>query len=602
VARKNGRPKPETGPVSSREVAGPRGWAVADWLALLGTLLVSVAALHGVLRNGFLNWDDQAALVQNERLAADDVVAWAFTTTHMSHYQPLSWLAWASVRRALGAGPAVHHLASLLAHLAATALVFALAWRLASLTGRAAATRRAAALAAALVFGVHPLRVEAVAWASGLPYPLSLVLLLLSALAYLRYADATPEVPRFLTLSAVLYAVALLFRPVAPGFALLLLLLDWGIGRLGRVGWRRALAEKLPFALLALLATAAEASARSFAPLERVSLGARISQAALAPLVYLWRTLWPVGLSPLDPLPLEPRLSWPALLLGLGLLACVSLLAFRMRARWPALWLAWLAYLLLLAPALGLAPSGLQATADRYTYIPGVVVALLIGAGYAGLWAGPRQAPAAVVLALGVAALGVQSFKQVGFWRDSVTLWTRAIDLDPSNDVALYNLALALDEAGDDAAAEARYRRLLELIPEHDLARRNLGALEAARLEREAGALAASGQLVEAVALYGRALERDPLRLHSRRSRGMALAQLGRFDEALPDLRAAASAQVPEAAVAGALAFALARSGELQEAIRVLREAHARHPEDVGLAANLALLERQAAQEALGAR
>lgn len=569
---------------------------VADGLALLGAILVTFLAFHGVLRNGFLNWDDQEVLVRNQRLEADGVVAWAFTTTHMSHYQPLSWLAWAIVRRALGPGPAVHHLVSLLAHLAASALVFALAWRLASLTGSTATTRRAAALAAALAFGVHPLRVEAVAWASGLPYPLSLVPLLLSGLSYLRYAEAASGARRFLAFSVILYAVALLFRPVAPALPLLLLLLDWGLGRLARVGWSRALAEKLPFALLALLATAAEASARSFAPLARVGLGARASQAALAPFVYLWRTLWPVELSPLDPLALDSRLSWPALLLGAGLLVGLSFLAFRLRARWPGLWLAWLAYLLLLGPALGLTPSGLQATADRYTYLPGVVVALLIGAGYARVWQALPRAAAAAALSAVVATLGALTFRQVGFWRDSPTLWTRALELNASNDVALYNLALALHEAGDARAAEARYRQLLELVPDHDLARRNLGALEAARFEQQAGALAASGRLAEAVTLYDRAIERDPLRLHSRRSRGMALAQLGRFQQALPDLRAAVSGGLPEPAVSGALAFALARSGELQEAIRVLREASARHPGDAGLAANLALLERQLVQ------
>jgi tetratricopeptide (TPR) repeat protein len=251
----------------------------------------------------------------------------------------------------------------------------------------------------------------------------------------------------------------------------------------------------------------------------------------------------------------------------------------------------WLAYLLLLAPASGLAPSGVQATADRYTYLPSVAVALLVGAGAGRLRVDTRWRK---WLALGLAlatALGVLTWRQVGFWRDSVTLWTRAVELDPRNNVALYNLALALDEAGDKPAAAGRYRELLALVPDHAPARKNLELLEAARFEREAGAAVAAGRLDEAAGLYGRALEHDPARLHSRRSRGMALAQLGRFGEAIPDLQAALRAGGAEPEVAAALAFALAQTGRREDALQVLRAAVARHPDSGGLVQELARLE-----------
>jgi len=136
------------------------------------------------------------------------------------------------------------------------------------------------------------------------------------------------------------------------------------------------------------------------------------------------------------------------------------------------------------------------------------------------------------------------------------------VELDHRNDVALYNLASALAEAGRDEEAAARYRELIRLLPDHGPARHNLAVIEAERLERQGNDLAAAGRLGEAAEVYGQALAHDPARLHSRASRGMALATLGRFDEALPDLEAAFRAGRTEPALARALAVARALSEE----------------------------------------
>lgn len=565
-------------------------WVTRDGVALLAVVLVTAAAFHGVVQHGFLNWDDDAALVRNAALDGPGVVAWAFTTNHMGHYQPLSWLAWAALRRALGTGASAHHLASLAVHLLNAALVFVLGWRIGSLAGLAAAPRRVAATAAALVFAVHPLRVEPVAWASAFPYPLALAPLLLSVIAYLAAAGSSSPFP-FLP-SLLLYAVSLLCRSAAPGLPLVLLALDSLLGRPAGRGWKRVLLEKLPYALLAFAATLAEAATRDFAALERVGAAARAAAATTAPFAYLTRTLWPVGLSPLDVQPLHATTSWAAALAGLASLAAVTALLYRHRARWAVAWTAWVAYLALLGPASGLAPSGLQATADRYMYIPGMPIALLLGGLAARLSRDERRR--GLWLALGAvlaAALAISTWRQAAFWRDSVTLWSRALEVNPRNDVAQYNLALARAAAGEEPAAAAGYRRVLELVPDHAPARHNLDLLEAAQFEREAGAAAAAGGLQEAVMLYGRALERDPRRLHSRRSRGVALAQLGRFEEAIPDLRAALASGSAEPEVAAALAFALEQDGARDEAVRVLREAVARHPGAGRLAQDLARLE-----------
>lgn len=560
-----------------------------------GVVLVFVGAVvvfAPVVSHPFLNWDDPQALVRNEALDAPGLLSWAFTTTHLSHFQPLSWLFWAGLRRVFGPGPGPVHAASLLGHALNAVLVFLLARACLRAAGAEAAESRLAtsgwvALLAALLFALHPLRVEVVAWASAFPYILALAFLLASALLYLRGGESG----RGRALSALAYGASLLSRPLALGYPLVLLALDLARGR----PLRRALVGKLPFALLALAAGLMEAHARPFVDMEQVGLGPRLSAAAAAPLLYLGRAVVPLRLSPLDVLPLAPRTSLPALVAGAGLLALLLWAGARLRRTRPWLVAGAFAYLCLLAPAAGLAPSGLQATADRYTYFPDVALALLAGAGLSRLVARWRATlPLALVLVL---ALAVVARVQLGFWRDSVILWTRAAALDPRNDVALYNLALALQEAGDPAAAEARLKETLALVPDHEPARRLLATLEARRLEQEAGALAARGRLAEAIDLLGRVLEREPGRMRAHASRGMALAELGRFAEAATDLRAALDLGNDEPQVSGALALCLLETGRGDEAVEILEAAVTRHPEEPRLVATLAMARARALEK-----
>jgi protein O-mannosyl-transferase len=543
------RKKPKAEP--ARPSAGPSRAAIGPAFAFLGTLGVVALVFSRVASYGFLNWDDPDVLVRNPPLDGPGVVAWAFSTTHVGHYQPLAWLAWAALRRGFGSGAAVHHLAALVGHAVNTALVFLLARRLAGAARLSAGAGIAGALLAALAFGLHPLRVEVVAWASAFPYALALGPLLLACLAYCRYVHTAAQ--GWFAAALALYGVSLLCRPMAPGFALVLLILDLWLRRSGT--WGSFVFEKLPFGVLGALAALAEAGARSFAPLERVGLVSRLGHVAWAPLVYVARTLWPSGLTPLDPLPIESRGSAAEALAGVGLLVVVTLVAWRLRDRSAAIPAGWFALLVLAAPAAGFVPSGLQASADRYTYLPGVVLALLAGGAFARGWERPARRPLLAAIGLLVSgSLALATTRYLPAWRDSIALWTRALEADPRNDVALYNLALALEEKGDNDAAIERYEELLRVLPEHGPARHNRERLLAQRFEREAGALAQAGRLTEAVATYSRALALDPLRLHSRRSRGMALAELGRCEEALADLQSALAAG-SEPAVLAALDY-----------------------------------------------
>ena len=529
-------------------------------------LAATLAAFLPLLDNGFVNWDDQYALTGNDRLAAPGVLSWAFITTLMGHYQPLSWLAWSGVTSLFGVNPLAFHAASLLGHLVNTALVYLLSARLTGSSGLEGGTRRIAAFAAAIVFAVHPMRVEVVAWASAFPYILSLTWLLATTLAYLRYCDSRAPAGRraWFGLALGSYAIALLSRVTAIGFPLVLVVLDvYPLGRVGAgrrddrprrhdgVRWLDSFVEKVPFALVALAAAFVESRSREMAPLEEIGIGSRLTMAATAPLVYLGRTLLPVGRSPVDPLPIAPHTEWAPLALGLAALGGLTFVCWTLRQKWPALPAAWTAYLVLLAPVMGLTPSGQTATADRYTYVPGIALSLLAGAAIVRIESLARLRRLSVVAIVGLAVvLGAATWRQTRWWHDSIALWTRAADLDPRNDIATFNLAIALDEAGRKEGAIGRYEQTLALIPDHEPARRALTSM--------------------------------------RTERGLALTKGGRFAEAATDLRAALDARPDDLALANALAFALAQIDRTGEAVAVLKQSLARHPDNDELAHNLA--------------
>ena len=618
-----------------RDTQTPRN-PLPTWLgaSVLGSLLVAgiTAALFArVLGYPFLNWDDQDVFVRNAALRAPGLLQWAFTTRYMEHYQPLAWLAWV----AAGVQPATAHALNLGLHVACAVCVYVLARaglkagpyddvsytdvRSGRTSGRPDEKPRDAhadvrrgrpsgrpdivAAFAALFWAIHPLRVEVVAWASAMPYALALLCALLATLAWIQRREWT---------ALALLALSLLARPIALGVPFVWI-------AFGPVRSRRTWGPALAGALLAIAFAAIESSARLTVSVSEFGLGPRLTLAATAPFVYLWRTVWPVHLTPLDPLALTPRTDVALVLVGLSALAVISAVAWRWRREAPVLSLAWLAYLALLAPAVGLVPSGLQATADRYTYVAGVPLSIAIAwmifrrtPGFfrlkledngSSVASGSSRQASEIPVAAGfsrkacaataLAVLAALSWQQTEYWRDSVTLWTRAVEMDSRNDVALYNLASALDESGRADEALARYEQVLAIVPAHDAARRNRDRLRARALEEEGNRLAASGSFQAAAARYAEAVRLDDRRSHSHAALGMALTQLGRLDDARPHLQAALNQGVADAALFNALAYGLTQSGDREGALRVLRDGQRRHPADPDIARNLALLSQR---------
>jgi Flp pilus assembly protein TadD len=240
------------------------------------------------------------------------------------------------------------------------------------------------------------------------------------------------------------------------------------------------------------------------------------------------------------------------MLLGVAGLGLVSFAVWRARHRWPLLAAGWAAFVLLLVPAIGLTPSGQQSVANRYAYFPGVAVSFVVG----GLFSLPgtqltRRSLTAVAL-VALCALSATTRREISWWRDSVTLWTRALAIDPSNDIATFNLAVAFDEAGRRDEAIARYEQTLVLIPDHVPARNALANLRA--------------------------------------SRGVALVRNGQFNEAASDLRAALAQRPADLTLINSLSFALVQTGQAKEAVEILKQGMKSHADNDDLAHNLARL------------
>jgi tetratricopeptide (TPR) repeat protein len=558
----------------------------AAFLAALALAAATFLAFRPVLAHPFLNWDDPDVVASNRALAQPLAprIAWAFTTLEMGHYQPLSWLVLAA---AAGSppSPARVHTAAIALHVLNALL---LAWLIAWLVDRGDSdlARWAVALGAAALFALHPLRVEPVAWASALPYPLSYALVLASVGAWVAWSRHDRRAS--LWLAVALFALSQLARVTAPLLVVVLAALAWLDPRARPRQVGALLRGLAPFAVVGLGLAVVEASAREVESVTDFGLGQRIAWALTHPALYLWRSVAPIDLTTLDVVPRLPRAEWAlAAAAVVGLAAVVALTAWGW-SRAVALGV-WGSYLALLAPVVGLIPSGLQVTADRYTYGPALVLSVAVAAALASARVGTRLAAGAGA-ALLACGLGVAAHAQTGHWRNSVALWSRAVGLDADNDVARYNLALALVDAGQPADAEAQLDVLVAQVPDHELGVARRALLRADRAQRAADAAANAGRLAEAVSGYTEVLSNDPGRIRARLNRGMALVQLGDPGRAVGDLEAAGAAETSDPSVAGALALAWAEAGRAADAIALLRRVRERAPADLAVAMNLARL------------
>lgn len=461
---------------------------------LLG--LLTLLVYLPVWNNGFIAYDDPDYLVENRMVQSGLTwagVKWAFTTWHADNWHPLTWLSHMLDCELFGPEAGAHHFMNVLLH-AACALVLFQVWR--RLTG----DLWPAALVAAL-FAWHPLHVESVAWASERKDVLSTLFGLLTLWAYVGYAAPTANRHsnrRTLYGAAVLcFVLSLLAKPMLVTLPFVLVLLDWWpLRRLSgsqpdeagpHPAWFpqlsvlvRLLAEKLPFLVLSaascVITYLAQREQGAVVSLEESPLALRCGNAVVAYARYLLKMIWPFDLAVVYPLPRTLNGSQVALA-GLVLLL-ISAWVLK-QGRRPHLLVGWLWYLGTLVPVIGLVQVGGQAMADRYTYFPltGIFV-MLAWEGRAWLVQRKSRVPlATAAAALALAGCLILTNLQVRYWRDTETLFARAIEVTSDNPVAYTHLAGALARKGQTETAVELYRESLRLGPNQPAAHNNLANL-----------------------------------------------------------------------------------------------------------------------------
>ncbi|HVZ81442.1 MAG TPA: tetratricopeptide repeat protein [bacterium] len=451
--------KPKAGPDAAAGIPGPRPWTFA-LAAGLATFLFYLPTLT----YDFVNLDDPQVVLNNPLIhdLSPSGLGRMFTTFHAADWMPLTWLSLALNDLAAGHQPWIYHLTNDLLHAANSVLVFLAVRALLRSSRRtqdpSPASRSAeedwTAFLSSILFGLHPLHVESVAWVTERKDVLYGLFFLATILAYLRYGTRADHPLRRYVLCLVFFLCSALSKTAAVALPVLLLGLDlWPLRRFPRVGWKRPLLEKIPFFLAAL-----GVGMLSILSHDQGSAGLPWLRALLKPLFalffYLWKAIVPFGLSPLYPSPaLTPVYIGGTCLLGLLLLgACWA--AFRSRRERPELLAALLFYLVTMAPNLAsLLQSGHEgiAAADHYTYLPLLGLFVPLSAWAVGKLA-PRTRP---ILALAmIGGLGSLTLSQASLWKDGASLWTGAAKSYP--DSALIRLELGNIALNQGRLEEAR--------------------------------------------------------------------------------------------------------------------------------------------------
>ncbi|HWY50060.1 MAG TPA: hypothetical protein VNW72_01115 [Chthoniobacterales bacterium] len=408
------------------------------------------------LNHEFINFDDDRYVYQNAEVSRGltvDGLKWLLTHSHARLWHPLTTLTHMIDCQVYGLRPGGHHFTNVVLHTVGSVLLFLALSRITGYVWRSAFV--------AAIFAIHPMRVESVAWVAERKDVLSGIFLMLTLVAYLRYARA-PSCRRYIVFS-ILVACGLMSKATFVTVPLVLLLLDyWPLGRVQslRDAWRLAL-EKIPLVALSLAASGVTVFVQTvtMASLEQLALLPRIKNAAVSIIVYLRQMFWPFDLAVFYPHP-HDRLNIWIVLGSVSLIVAITLVAVLFMQKRPYLFVGWFWYLILLFPVLGLFQAGLQSRADRFTYLPHIGITIAVTwtiADFAPRWRYRSAILASTAMCL-VVAFAICAWKQTTYWRDSISLWRRALAVTTDNQTAHQNLAAALWARGDIAEAQMQSR------------------------------------------------------------------------------------------------------------------------------------------------
>jgi tetratricopeptide (TPR) repeat protein len=580
-----------------KEIPSDRRTHLKYYLAASVSLITFLVYLPS-LQNEFISrWDDGQYILNNVFIRSFNINLFkkAFFGFYAANWHPLTWISHAVDCVFWGLNPVGHHLTNNILHTGNTFIVVLLAARLveAGKVPDVGFSDNGALIAAAttgILFGVHPLHVESVAWVSERKDLLCGLFFLLSVMTYLGYATKSEEVSssaarsetrilsKYYLFSLAFFILALLSKPMAVSLPVVLLVLDWyPLRRIGSMkSFRLACIEKLPFVAFSfvssILAILAQKAGGAMEMNESVPFSTRLLVAAESLVAYLWKIVMPVNLSPYYPYPKNVSLlSWQylsAVVLALGITAACMVIVKKRKVFLSA----WGYYVVTLIPVSGIVQVGGQAMADRYMYLPSIGPFLLLGllaawayekARAAEKWGVSLKIAAASAFLFVFIPMGYLTVRQITAWKNDIDLWSSVIAEEPTNipqaytnrGLALYDtgridLAIddfskalavdpgsyeaynfrgsALDNMGQPDKAIADFDKAIALNPRYAEAYYNRGI--------SCGKI---GLLEDSIKSFDKALELDPNKAEAYVSRGVSYARAGRNNEALEDFNKA---------------------------------------------------------------
>lgn len=552
----------------------PRALARPEVL-ICAALVVMVLVIYWQTREfAFVNFDDNFFVYNNQHVLRGltwENVRWTLTAgvgkkatdiADADYWRPVSLLSHMLDVSLFGLRAGAHHLMSVALHALTAAALFLV------MRALTAALWRPAFVAA--VFAVHPLHVESVAWVAERKDVLSGLFFVLTLGAYLRFARRPFRWSSYL-LMLLMAALAMMSKPMLVTTPCVLLLLDlWPLHRHGSVPLKQLLLEKIPLFLMAAVTAALTVSgggAANDALWATLPWYYRVGNALLSYGIYIRQTVWPAGLTCFYPFP-GIHLPIGQAGLAIAVLVSISVLAWWQRAR-RCLVVGWLWYLGMLVPVAGLfRQAGDQAHADRYTYLAMIGLSLMV-AWPAAEWAGKQRGRRVALGSMAVAALlalMITARTQVSHWRNTLVLWTHAVECNPDDCAAYANLGTALIEAGRQDEAVASYRRALALSPYHVQARMNLGIT-----------LLRMGKIDEAEVHLRRTVLDDPQAADAHSSLAVIFLRKGEQQQAIRHFQYAADIR-PDVAACYNLGSAQLQAGQVSEAIDSFLRALAASP------------------------
>jgi tetratricopeptide (TPR) repeat protein len=576
-------------------------------------LALAVFFVYWPVRNhDFIKYDDDKYVTDNRNVQSGLTwrsVRWAFTSGYASNWHPVTWLSHMLDCEIFGLDPRGPHLVNLLLHIANTLLLFTVFKRM---TGSIWPSAFVAA-----VFGLHPLHVESVAWVAERKDVLSTFFWMLTMGAYARYAER-PGMARYLPV-LLSFVLGLMAKPMLVTLPFVLLLLDyWPLERMRHVSIRSLLLEKVPLLALAgassIVTFLVQRGSGAMQTIEAIDLKSRLANAVVAYVGYVEKMFWPSDLAVLYPHPGAGLSRDRVLLCGLLLVAC-SIVFLTSARRRKYLAVGWLWYAGTLVPVIGLVQVGVQAMADRYTYMPLTGMLIIIAWSLAGVlpqWRCRKPVLAALALAA-VSSLAVVTSRQLRYWQNSVTLFEHTLAVTSDNYVMHNNYANFLMDSGNIADAIEHFHRSLEIKPGSAEVHNNLGnAYEkidkvddaigqyraALSLKPDfpeahynlALALSEQNKAEEAIREYSESVRLEPDNVDAWSNLGRELARQGDFARAIESYERALAIKPDHIMTHGWLGLALATTGKVDEAIMEFRTVLKARPTDVEMWRNLGIL------------